>query len=858
MGYVIQADPQITISTPTQIQVAPQSVANMAWATGVERGVAGSDEPPFPNTGTLIPQLRIYRTPLTEEAIPVIDNLTGLMVPLVWAEVALADGTLVYSKVDLPDPSSYYGGFKEARLLSVGSIKRALSDRMGNYEAATFSVVFSDFDRKIRGKLSSQATKWFVNKFVTIRMVSDAGRRLQRVPRIIATGYLRDYAPISPLQFSVSCEDYLALFVGLGQNEKQIPKRTILAADFPTCPQANLAKAVPIIYGEVSDRNETTVYSNPYLALHAPTNVVAIVTGGTPGVTRRYAVTAMNDAYGPCYEHAWSDHRGETEATWITVNDAPTDEQIQSDPDSHNVIIQWDDQPGATGGRGYGRYVDSVKGLDGADYPGAWGIVPAGKWWHCDGRRPYGAADWNTQKLDGDPPNVNRTLVGPVPSIVDTGSGLVPVIYVGQRELGDGYNPGYGWHEFLVCGHAVKNILAWYQAGSREADSTEGTDWLIPGKAGWTAVLGATKYRDFNGRRYTVVYGRGPKGDKAADGSAPLTLNVQGVESIGDGTGDLLEDGFDQYLHVMRNWILQDYQAGGWFATGPSWPSAFGVTAVDVLDDAAFTAAKAVAQGRFAGGYKTAFVMGAGNAQEPVRTWIQRLNTNLDCFSGFSRKSQYFVKLIDTSASVLAAAMKYRQTTDIYAGSFQVQDRVADFENIVVFSYRRDYPKGNWDFEAAELSDQDSITNIGQSKRSQLLEMWLVQNQGLAQEVMGRRLTRTKEPPRFVSFVTGLQALNTELGDIIKVSHIEGIGAAGWTDRPIFVTRHEVDPDRLTITIEGIDVERLFYGGFVLGDETALPFLWGAATTDQRNSYGWLCDETTGQFSNGSPGKRLR
>lgn len=854
MAYQVQADPQIILSRPTQIQPAPHHVANMAWATGVERGVAGSDEDPYPTSGLAIPQLRIYRTPLAEEEIPVVDNLTGLMVPLVWAELTLADGTHVFAKVDLADPGSYFGGFKEGRLLGVGAIKRALSDRMGNYESATFNCTFTDTDHLLRGKLASQATKWWLNRFVTLRMVSDAGRRLLRVPRIIGIGYLRDYAPISPLQFSIQCEDYLALFVGLGANEKQIPKRTIPLADFPGCPAEKLNLPVPVIYGEVSDRNQTTIIEYPGFALQKPQNITAQVIGGTPGVTKKYAITAMNDAYGPCYSRAWSDHRGETDAAWITVNNAPTDDDIREDPANHHVIITVDAQPGQTGGRAYGRYPDYVRGLDGLDSPGAWGVVPAGKYQYWDGWRPYGRADWNSTKSDGVPPTTNNTLMDPVQGIIDTGTGLVPTIYVGERVLPDGNT----WREFLVCGHAVKAILGWYVGGVRIPDSTEGTDWLVPGFAGWTALLGAAKYRDYNGRRYTVLFGKGPNANEAAtDSTKALTLNVQGVEDKGDGSGVLLEDGFDQYLHVMRNWILQDYQGGGWFATGPSWPGAFGVTAVQVLDDAAFTAAKAVAQARFAGGYKGAFIMGAGGKQDTVRAWIQRLNVGLDAFSGFSRKMQYMVRLIDTDPAILATAQRYQQTTDIYTGTFQVKDRVADFENVVVFARQRDYQNSTWKIPAGELSDQDSITNTQQAKRSQTLELWVPPTEAQAQEVVGRRLTRTKEPPRFVSFVTGLQALNTELGAIIRVSHLEGIGGGGWVDRPIFVTRHELDPDRLAITIEGIDVDRLFTGGFILGDEATMAPLWTNASATERG-YGYLCDETTGLFSDSQPGKRLR
>ena len=103
----------------------------------------------------------------------------------------------------------------------------------------------------------------------------------------------------------------------------------------------------------------------------------------------------------------------------------------------------------------------------------------------------------------------------------------------------------------------------------------------------------------------------------------------------------------------------------------------------------------------------------------------------------------------------------------------------------------------------------------------------------------------------------GLAGANLELGDIITVTHFEGITGTGWIDWPMRITRHELDPDRLAVDLEAYDMQRLFEGAFILGDETAQPNDWPSATTAQRR-YGYLCDETTGKFSTGEPGKRLR
>lgn len=1023
---------------------------------------------------------------VTEETFP--DPWSGETVPLLWAELALDTGTYVYAKVDLPDPATYYGGYKEARILTAGAIKRALSDRMGNYEAAQFDLTLSDADRQIRGLLGSAASKWILNRFVTLRMISDEYRRLLRIPKVVGIGYLRDYAPISPLQFAIACEDYLAIFVGLGQNEKQIPKRTITADDFDGCPEATLGKPVPICYGDLSDAQSDegpvqnvqatevligspvanlagventggtlvngTSYEIQVTAVGddgkeydpSPAITVAVGVGGsqtvydatiTPpemmgmhhlngaGTITAYRwglVTALVNVGGVWHESdpgGWGDVHGDVDPNLaancmmavrgtpdrvrfylFNVNDFsalgfhPTRNPdcpvgVDGDPVTPKIVrIVEADLAGVvysakTGGRvdadyfgpgttspwgdvtgeGITHYANLYSDADGDDFYAAavggqidltWDAwtPPAGVtldtyrvyyndgsgWRYFDeagtavsitapdqgesvavaayvyavtgvfgGDQTVPSAEavgrsgvrvispgirvtWNALQ-DADAYYVYRRNRGAtgldaplsaelydrrwpvtgktsfIDDLLDTGvelidgipkaQGILPVIYVGDVTLA-----GQAWRKFLVCGHAVKAIVAVYQKDDTDDEylvippGDFGPTFLAPGFAGWATYF-ATDYADVNGRRYTFIYARGPLGEAAADGSQPIRVNLRGIEDVGDGSGTLITDGFAQYLHAMRNWILQDYQTGAWFADGPAWPDSFGLGTTEVLDDDSFTDAAAVAAVRITGGYAGAFVMGANETQDTVRDWIQRFNLSLDAFAGFNRKSQFFVRLIDTSATVLAAARKFTQIHDIVAESFKVIDKPTDLENVVAYVFGRNYATGGWKYDTRTVSDPESITKVLQEKKSQTIELWTTDRSAQALDVAGRRLLRTKETPRTVIFQSGLQAINVELGDVVLVTHLEGIGSGGWTDRPVFVTRHELDPDGLTVTLEGIDVERLFAGAFILGDDTALVADWATALTADR-AYGYLCDETTELFSDGAAGKRLR
>jgi hypothetical protein len=59
-----------------------------------------------------------------------------------------------------------------------------------------------------------------------------------------------------------------------------------------------------------------------------------------------------------------------------------------------------------------------------------------------------------------------------------------------------------------------------------------------------------------------------------------------------------------------------------------------------------------------------------------------------------------------------------------------------------------------------------------------------------------------------VRFLTNLRGLNVELGDVITIDHIEGIGTTGWEGWPLRVIRHEFDPEKLSVWLECTDVNR--------------------------------------------------
>jgi len=71
-----------------------------------------------------------------------------------------------------------------------------------------------------------------------------------------------------------------------------------------------------------------------------------------------------------------------------------------------------------------------------------------------------------------------------------------------------------------------------------------------------------------------------------------------------------------------------------------------------------------------------------------------------------------------------------------------------------------------------------------------------------------------------------------------------------------YVERITYDFDRGVMAVEAIDMDYILGAYFLLGDESAQASNWAdASQTDKL--YGYLCDEATGAFADGQPGKKL-
>jgi hypothetical protein len=747
-----------------------------ARITRVARTVLGSGAGPDARV------TRIVRTVLGPPR-PVTFRNAELLIGLTWLELTTPAGLRPPPFTDraLPDPSTYNRGWKEPRVIEWGKIRRAFSGFSGEYETSDFQITCSDIDRLLRG-LDDQND--LVNASAVVRMITDDGRRALQTPRVVYRGVVRDIAPLGGLQYRITIKDpYAEVFYASGQTT-QLPRRTVTLADFPNCAQELVKPS-----GEGYQTSASAIVGATTIAIDSG---VGIFPSGSQivfaGHATIYTVTSSTLA---------------DPETSIEISPALTDAVADNEAITARATFRVTPSAGVRVPIAYGHITDQVI-LDGADY----------------------------------------------------GDGQAPVIYVGDRELPD----GHAYAEFLFCGHAcyspdgkpidqcyfwnesVDNLAAGSAVGNILIDTipidlgdlaTEagsGGRICLPGHDNWNDQGFSTSYQDYGGRRYTVLFLRGIWRDWALGilpapvnlGGVPFCVNAYGCDTVGDGTGDLIENLLPQYLHAITNWcppVGEGYQAGPWLAI-PAWPDG-----TPMIDAASFATADAQSGVYVDGGFRGDGLIGANNDAISARQLLARFNRSAAVASGFNRDSQYFVSMINRDLGTTPLQPALGWVRDIFSKTLAIESRTRELYTAIPFRHTQDYlardPSGWRSVESGETEVENAAmsTLYGAKTASPPLDLYMVRGKNrdsdadeytrgseTAAAVLALTLARYSTVQHLATLQTGPAGFHYELGEVVPITHYEGVGADGWTDVPNRIERLEIDPGSYTTMLETYDL----------------------------------------------------
>lgn len=726
------------------------------------------------------------------------------------------------AEVDLNDRASYYGGYKAPRVLQWHRISRGTSDRAGQIEHMSFGARFSDTDRYFRGRLGVEATRYLTNKPLVERMIDDEERRREGLPRIVANGYVSDYSPEPDLQFDLTGSDWLKKKFTRKRKAQQSWQPLITAADFPSCPEQILNTPCPIILGHLSDANLATTDIGTSLPFDETIPSIRsamahdIEGAGNLNGWISFIVTAVvSGSEGPPSNIArtYSFNRAQ-KGFWNNVSVATSYRGYFHDGEFWE---SWLPHQGITG---QGRAPTFVRMLTHNTTPGS------GDWHTNPTLRDFGLV--LTSASDG-----TDVLSGVNTSTVDQGHGRVKPIYVGIENIG---SPPEPHHVGIVSRCAMKEIVSLYLDGIRQEIDTDDT-WKVPGHAPWTALF-PDPYEDRNGLRYTVIYGKvgfagpdrmaGVLGDPTIpeSGENPyavgVTLSVLGVEENGDTTGELIASGAQQAKWFVNNFIAPDtpYQSGQYLiAADTQFPHIAGLTLVeestfDVVDEATSERLGGSPSAVYEGGG----IIGANGEFLSAIEVLARFAVSYDFDWIWNRKGQLGISIEPIVPVVGVTAID--DVISIVDRSFRIEDQVSsDFFNIHPFVHTRDYADqtdtGWWVKD--EVRDTASITNYDQEREAPEWQLHFGRNETSAgaatiADVMQRKRARFRHPRRRATLRVPLSGLVRTLGEAVPITHVEGIGAAGWEDHQVRIVRDELDPNDNTVVLDCYDLETVFEG----------------------------------------------
>jgi hypothetical protein len=338
---------------------------------------------------------------------------------------------------------------------------------------------------------------------------------------------------------------------------------------------------------------------------------------------------------------------------------------------------------------------------------------------------------------------------------------------------------------WFVSSHANAQVTI-YVDGVKQ--TTPGA-WLWPGATGYLERFGTSRYRDFNGRRYSVVYGP-PVGldvdPETITLPARLTANVWGVEPSAQGTAAVLEDVHDQYLHWFLNFgPLGDYQTGD-YLTAPTWAP---IAEHCKIDGESWAVARDQAAAEISGG-----IRGGGILREraPMRDWIARWNVSLDVRLGTNAAGQWVIVRHTASAVPATTYTEYRH---IQANSVTFDPLHDEHWTAIPYRFGFHAVRNTWQDGLAEADTEDVA--YGDERPGPTFDLYFIQAPAIAHYLMvDRVLERHKTLPWRVTFDTiDFCGTNTDLGAVIGLTGTWGLGVQGWVSFPVWIERQSIKPD---------------------------------------------------------------
>lgn len=653
---------------------------------------------------------------------------------------AVADGTILEAFAEaaggpFSDPSTYFGGYKERRILSFGNITRKVTTPAGGIQLSSQRIVLDDSDRYFRsswGTTRRRGRKW--SNYV----VDHADRIAGAQPYRLSAGMVTDHQPLDDFQYELAVEGMLGRHIARVTTEAKVPPNVLTATELPLLDaRFKDGWSPPIGYGLLDDESEAQ-----------PQGVVPGVFVGTANLQTVFGGGAVNvvvDGY-VFFGHAVQDTLNlyVTPAAWTASTVYLVGDRIRPNLASNGYLYQC-----------------VVAGTSGGSAPTFSTTVGA----------TFGDGSVTWQNIGADDPTLR----------------------------------------YVVPSSAYGQIL------------------IDPHKPGWTTATGSSaKYVDYNGYRYHVVYILNSHRFAKAlrEGRMTLSGNFRGIEDIGDTTGGLITAPSRIFQHFWTNFVENTWKTGAWFGV-----PTFG--AYSVFDTTTIEAVKTFTDTLVSGGpVRAAILIGQNGKQLTLFEVVKQMAAAWDLKLAENRHGQIVVTMDNPAA---AAATTFTDQDDVTSITSSVQR--GGYANVVRYRYGYRYvppvatqleggqgeslpaksvhEHADWVSGLKTLPNASAVTANNGKEEYIDLDLYGVRDSATADMFAARVLARAVGPasvlegPVGIRIATGLQGLQQgstqiDIGTVIGLDHIEGLGASGYVGAKVIVETVEADLDGVAVVLSGL------------------------------------------------------
>jgi hypothetical protein len=180
-------------------------------------------------------------------------SLTNAVSPVIWIRITLPDATVLrYNGQGLPFTSGN-GEVSSPRVLQWGAISQTLADDYGSFEAFRTTVTLSDADHVLRTHLSHATNRHIDGREAILYIETRANAVLGTAPRVLGRGVITSWKASTDMEIQLEISDPLGYRYASISLDRPFPHRRVSANFFPSCPDQNLGRAVPVTYGDYSD-----------------------------------------------------------------------------------------------------------------------------------------------------------------------------------------------------------------------------------------------------------------------------------------------------------------------------------------------------------------------------------------------------------------------------------------------------------------------------------------------------------------------------------------------------------------------------------------------------------------------------